>query len=134
MADYAILRCPACKGRLTEGDGLSCAACKVRYPIVGGVPVMLAGSRHDAEQNLEAEKEFYENMFAGVTGTNDGHCITYGHERVYEFMEGIERGSVLEAGCGGGHNGVNLSKRGFKVTAIDLTLNGIAAAKRLAAH
>ena len=39
-----ILVCPKCKGdvRLTENrDGLTCAACKLKYPIKDGIPVML---------------------------------------------------------------------------------------------
>jgi uncharacterized protein YbaR (Trm112 family) len=39
-----ILACPKCKGEvvLTEaGDGLTCAACKLLYPIVDDIPVML---------------------------------------------------------------------------------------------
>ena len=39
-----ILACPKCKGgiRLTEdGDGLVCDACKLKYPIKDGIPVML---------------------------------------------------------------------------------------------
>ncbi len=39
-----ILACPKCKGdiRLTEnGDGLICDACKLKYPIRDGIPVML---------------------------------------------------------------------------------------------
>jgi uncharacterized protein YbaR (Trm112 family) len=39
-----ILACPKCKGELTltkEGDGLDCAACKLRYPIRDDIPIML---------------------------------------------------------------------------------------------
>ncbi len=39
-----ILACPKCKGDvvLTEaGDGLTCAACSLRYPIKDDIPVML---------------------------------------------------------------------------------------------
>jgi len=39
-----ILACPKCKGEvvLTQaGDGLTCAACKLLYPIVDDIPVML---------------------------------------------------------------------------------------------
>ena len=39
-----ILACPQCKGELTltpEQDGLICAACKLKYPVRDGVPVML---------------------------------------------------------------------------------------------
>jgi len=88
----------------------------------------------DGEQNLALEKQFYEDMFSGLKGPDDGHCISYGHERVYDFVNQIERGTVLEAGCGGGHHGVAMAKSGFEVTAIDLTVNGVRAAKALAEH
>jgi uncharacterized protein YbaR (Trm112 family) len=40
----AILVCPACKGGLEtveEGAGLICRACRLRYPVRDGIPVML---------------------------------------------------------------------------------------------
>ncbi len=39
-----ILCCPKCKGDLVltaSGDGLTCAACRLLYPIRDGIPVML---------------------------------------------------------------------------------------------
>jgi uncharacterized protein len=36
-----LLVCPVCRGELAEvGDGLVCDACRLRYPIVDGVPWM----------------------------------------------------------------------------------------------
>jgi uncharacterized protein YbaR (Trm112 family) len=40
----AILVCPACKGVLRptrDGEGLDCDACRLRYPVRDGLPVML---------------------------------------------------------------------------------------------
>jgi len=115
--------------------GLGCARCSVTYPIVDGIPVMLPNSfGPDGEQNVAIEKQFYEDMFSDLKGVEDGHCITYGHERIYEFVNQAKRGAVLEAGCGGGHHGVALAKRGFDVTGIDLSVHGLRAAKALAKH
>lgn len=39
-----ILVCPRCKGRLVltpAGDGLGCAKCRVTYPVVDDIPVMI---------------------------------------------------------------------------------------------
>ncbi|MFA6029750.1 MAG: Trm112 family protein [Elusimicrobiota bacterium] len=38
-----ILACPACKGPLAHPseDALDCAACRKRYPVRDGIPVML---------------------------------------------------------------------------------------------
>lgn len=39
-----VLACPKCKGPVElveEGAALTCAACRLRYPITDGIPVML---------------------------------------------------------------------------------------------
>ena len=40
-----ILRCPQCKGGLrvieVERPTLECAACRLRYPVRDGIPIML---------------------------------------------------------------------------------------------
>src|SRR5688572_23290516 len=114
MSDFSNLRCPACHGTLTPGASLACRSCSVTYPVIDGIPVMLpSGPSADGEQNLAVEKQFYEDMFSDLKGVDDGHCIVYGHERIYEFVNQIDRGTVLEAGCGGGHHGIALAKSGF---------------------
>ena len=40
-----ILACPRCRGEVSitdDGAGLLCAACRLRYPIRDGIPVLLA--------------------------------------------------------------------------------------------
>ncbi len=46
-----ILRCPQCKGELTdtsvpEGTELQCATCRLGYPIESGIPVLLVDLAH----------------------------------------------------------------------------------------
>ncbi len=39
-----ILACPKCKGEIhlnEKGDGLSCSACQLLYPIRDDIPIML---------------------------------------------------------------------------------------------
>jgi SAM-dependent methyltransferase len=86
----------------------------------------------DHEQDLEEEKIFYEEMFSGLKGPEDGHCIVYGHDQIYSAMDMLPRGSVLEVGCGGGHHTVALTKKGFEVTAVDISISALQAAKALA--
>ena len=137
--NYSRLLCPSCKAELTCGDAFQCRKCNIVYSVYNGIPIML-GSKgrgekdQERDQNVAVEKEFYEDMFGNLKGLEDGHCIVYGYEEIYELMKSVERGTVIEPGCGAGHHGVNLSKMGFKVTSIDLSLNGLAAAKALAEH
>ncbi len=41
----ALLRCPKCKGALrsqeTEQQSLDCPACRLRYPVRDGIPILL---------------------------------------------------------------------------------------------
>ncbi|MFH0924552.1 MAG: Trm112 family protein [bacterium] len=49
-----ILACPKCKGDIyltTEGDGLICDACKLKYPIRDDIPVMLIDETIKLSQN-----------------------------------------------------------------------------------
>jgi hypothetical protein len=43
------LACPACRGGLLlAGAALECAGCGRVYPVVDGIPVLIAGSAGDA--------------------------------------------------------------------------------------
>ena len=135
MNDYTIIRCPVCKGELKVSEELHCISCNVSYPIQDGIPIMVPDLKSvDTEQDLAVEKDFYEDMFSDIKGYEDGHCIVYGQEKIYEFMERYDRGTILEAGCGGGQHSINLTKRGFNVTSVDISMNGLRAAKGLAEH
>ena len=40
----ALIRCPKCRGTLlaeSGGEGLTCAACRLRYAVVDGIPQLL---------------------------------------------------------------------------------------------
>jgi uncharacterized protein len=38
----AILACPACKGALLDGEeALLCTACRLKFPVREGIPVLL---------------------------------------------------------------------------------------------
>ncbi|MSP60128.1 MAG: Trm112 family protein [Myxococcales bacterium] len=40
-----LVRCPKCRGELAQtaaGDGLSCAKCKLLYPVIDDIPQLLA--------------------------------------------------------------------------------------------
>ncbi len=120
MPDYSSLCCPKCRGALDQGPSLRCRACGTDYPIQAGVPVMLPsvnGHGHQDGQDVPNEKAFYETMFSDLKGPSDGYCIVYGYEPVYRAVEKLDRGSILEPGCGTGHYSVNFTKMGFSVTA-----------------
>jgi ubiquinone/menaquinone biosynthesis C-methylase UbiE len=78
-------------------------------------------------QNKEREKQFYDEMFANV---GDGHFISHGYEEIYSrTVDRVRGGLALDVGCGTGKHSINMSKKGFRTVAIELSLNGVLAAK-----
>jgi len=50
-AVLSLLACPACRGKLRqEGAHLKCASCGRAYPIVDGIPVLIAERAESAVQ------------------------------------------------------------------------------------
>ncbi|MBI5504920.1 MAG: Trm112 family protein [Deltaproteobacteria bacterium] len=50
-----VLVCPACKGDLRPTaafDGLDCPRCKLRFPVVDEIPVMLVDQAQPLHSNL----------------------------------------------------------------------------------
>jgi 2-polyprenyl-3-methyl-5-hydroxy-6-metoxy-1,4-benzoquinol methylase len=60
------------------------------------------------------------------------YATHYHLPELFASMDGAGR-SLLEVGCGIGVDSIQLSKRGFAVTAVDLTENALAVAKQYAA-
>nr|MBI3613028.1 class I SAM-dependent methyltransferase [Nitrospirota bacterium] len=78
-------------------------------------------------QDKELEKRFYDRMFSNI---EDGHFIAHGYDEIYrKTVDRVDGGLALDVGCGTGNHSVNLSKKGFRTVAIELTFNGVLAAK-----
>jgi uncharacterized protein YbaR (Trm112 family) len=53
-----ILACPACKGPLREeAEALRCDACRLRYPVRDGIPVLLESEAEPAGPDGDARAE-----------------------------------------------------------------------------
>jgi SAM-dependent methyltransferase len=84
-------------------------------------------------QDKKSETEFYRRMYSNLKGLEDGHCITHGYEGIYEpWKDTVKRGLLLDVGCGTGKHSLNLAKMGFRVVGVELTMEGIRAARALA--
>ena len=80
-----------------------------------------------------ADDRFWEDLFPFEF---DPAAIAAGESQVDRAiaLSGVERGDVLDVGCGPGRHAVALAKRGFRVTALDLSQFHLAKARELAAQ
>jgi uncharacterized protein YbaR (Trm112 family) len=50
-----LLVCPRCKGALVEaGEALSCAGCRLEYPVREGIPVLLVDQAREVGVDASA--------------------------------------------------------------------------------
>ena len=83
-------------------------------------------------------KKWYEELSDNYAGTYDRESFTHGTVGEVDFIEGEIRrdksATILDIGCGTGRHAVELAKRGYNVTGIDLSVSQIdkARAKALA--
>jgi SAM-dependent methyltransferase/uncharacterized protein YbaR (Trm112 family) len=125
------LRCPSCRGALSGSETeLSCEKCKVAYPIVDGIPRMLAPNLRDAlagqvsatgtdAKQVETALSFgYEwHRFPEMYDEWERQFLDYMQPHGPEFFRGKK---VLDAGCGNGRFAYYAGKYGAEVWAIDL--------------
>lgn len=134
------MMCPLCKGTLREEEvSVRCSDCSQVYPIifdrvVNFLPqdLMEKYNQNLKHQDLFEEHAFYQNLYENLKDLDDGHCVVYGYDEIYNFISDLPRGTLLDIGCGAGHHSKNLTNLGFQVIGIDISVNGIRQACKLA--
>jgi SAM-dependent methyltransferase len=78
-------------------------------------------------QDLAAERKFYAELFAK---NPENEHITSGYDELHQLaMPVVPKGTVMDIGCGTGAHTVRLARRGCDVVAMDLTREGVKAAR-----
>lgn len=81
-------------------------------------------------------KQWYELLFENYAQKYDKECFTQGTAGECDFIEReIERDKalkILDIGCGTGRHAIELTKRGYNVTGVDLSENQIKRAREKA--
>jgi ubiquinone/menaquinone biosynthesis C-methylase UbiE/uncharacterized protein YbaR (Trm112 family) len=141
----ALLACPVCRGRLSDGDGepvLVCAACDIRYPFRDGIPLLLPAelqspatedAAHKAQQIAYSDQEPADDF--NVTRPR-------GTPALYEFLmrdkfrrsviglEPLLPGATVLVTCGGpGMDAEFLAETGARVILSDISLGALLQAR-----
>ncbi len=83
-------------------------------------------------------KQWYESLFENYGRTYDQECFAQGTlgecdslEKEFQFDKSLK---ILDVGCGTGRHAIELTKRGYSVTGIDLSESQLARAREKAAE
>lgn len=81
-------------------------------------------------------KQWYEQLFTNYAETYDKEVFTQGTTGEVDFIEkeiNFDKSKlILDIGCGTGRHSIELAKRGYKVTGVDLSENQLNRAKQKA--
>lgn len=128
----ALLRCPACGAALTEGpDEFACDEGLHRFPVVGGVPVLVSDGDLDDAQYAH-QRDYFDAEFA-----------TYHDYRLEPWRESYIRrlraadalggpgAPLIDVAVGGsGYTVIEAAREGRPAVGCDLSLEGMVAAQR----
>jgi SAM-dependent methyltransferase len=78
-------------------------------------------------------KTWYEELFSNYAEAYDRESFTQGTQQEVDFIEAEIAGDrsvrILDLGCGTGRHAIELARRGYSVTGIDLSANQLARAR-----
>jgi 2-polyprenyl-3-methyl-5-hydroxy-6-metoxy-1,4-benzoquinol methylase len=84
------------------------------------------------------KKQWYETLFENYGEKYDNECFTQGTSGECDFIEkelsGNKKLEILDIGCGTGRHAIELTKRGFSVTGIDLSQSQLERAREKSAQ
>jgi 2-polyprenyl-3-methyl-5-hydroxy-6-metoxy-1,4-benzoquinol methylase len=82
------------------------------------------------------KKQWYESLFENYGQTYDSESFTQGTQGECDFIEqelGYNKSlKILDVGCGTGRHAIELSKRGYRITGIDLSVSQLERARQKA--
>jgi uncharacterized protein YbaR (Trm112 family) len=126
------LACPHCRGEIpVSGESARCSGCGADYPLVDGVPVVLAEEL--SEQHLH-QRDYFDAEFSGYDEyTVENWRLSY-IEGIFMTLKVLEGGSpYLDVGVGGsGATVIEAARRRVPAVGCDLSVPGVLAARRFA--
>ncbi len=114
----SCLACPTCRCALhEEGDSLVCGGCLATYPVVRGIPYLLAG------ENGEQTNVLYDTIARHYDDALPAHVMDhYRRKRMGFVVDRQPDGDLLDVGCGTGHLGAAFAAAGYNVYGCDASI------------
>lgn len=115
-----ILVCPICQSDIRWQEAqIRCTQCGAVYPLVDGIPLMLAGS---SEKEREASERF-DAVAASYNSVFPPHVTNhYLNKRVSLIAGHIKGDTILDVGCGTGRLAERLFQSAYQVVGTDASL------------
>jgi ubiquinone/menaquinone biosynthesis C-methylase UbiE len=132
----AILACPNCRSSVKiNGDKVECLSskCTSSFPIVDGIPIMLAPKLAD-DLRLTEEKfsKEYESFHLSEQVDLEGDLqLRDAYHHVLKYSKYINDGYFLEVGSGTSKISYLLAQKGVKTVGVDLSLSALKIGKAL---
>ncbi len=105
--------------------------------VTGSSPVSPTTSFNNTGVTM-SKKQWYEALFENYGEKYDGECFTQGTMGECDFLEkefGHDKSlKILDIGCGTGRHDIELAKRGYSVTGIDLSDSQLERAEKKASE
>jgi SAM-dependent methyltransferase len=129
----ALLRCPACGGAVVLGEAEArCSQGAHRFPVVDGIPVFVDDAALAAEPQYGSQRAYFDSEFAGYAEYRLEHWRRSYLDRLRDA--GALEGPLVDVGVGGsGYTVIEAARAGEAAIGCDLSLEGLAAARRSAA-
>lgn len=132
------LRCPECRGALSQGgEVLVCAECGTPYEVVAGIPVLLPPETLRSETKeaiqrfwgelyraayVDHQEEHEPAAFLGLLAELESMFFHRRHLAVTEMpIHDLSGKAVLEIGSGAGAHSALFAQRGAEMTSVDIT-------------
>lgn len=122
-----ILACPACKSNIKlDNKELICTneKCKLRFPVVNGIPVMLVkGTSHHEFQKKYFDKDFKSYEEYKLENWRKSYL-----KRIFMGLniENSQNDLYLDVGVGGsGYTVIEAARKGHRSIGVDISLEGI---------
>jgi ubiquinone/menaquinone biosynthesis C-methylase UbiE len=121
ITDYVV--CPECKKELENiENNLKCNKCNYKFEIINDIPILL--KKNNLNSFKLGESDFHDKI---ALEADDAHSldslrVKYLHADFLKPIKGMKSPKILDACCGSGLDILNLSKEGYEIFGVDISL------------